>query len=51
LHQLALFKNKCEKGEIEINALRQQLKDVKDDAERRTSALQRRNLDLESELG
>ncbi len=43
--------NKIEQQTIEINGLRQQLKDVKEDAERRISALNRRNLDVESDLG
>jgi hypothetical protein len=48
---LQLIKNKHEKSEIENNGLRQQLKDVKDDAERRIAALSRRNLDVEAEMG
>ena len=50
-NQLSLYKNKCEKYEIEIQGLRQQLKDVKDDSERRISALNRRNLDVEQSMG
>ncbi len=47
---MTLFKNKTEKGEIEIAGLRQQLKDVKEDAERRIAALTRRNLDIENDM-
>lgn len=50
-HQFTQLKNKNEKSEIEINGLRQQLKEVKEDAERRISALSRRNLDVESDMG
>lgn len=49
-HQLSQLKNKCEKYEIENSGLRQQLKDVRDDGERKLSSLQRRNLDLENEV-
>ena len=49
-HQLTQFKNRCEKQEIEINSVRQQLKDVKEESERRIAAMNRRNLDLESDM-
>lgn len=50
-HQFTQLKNKSEKAEIEINGLRQQLKEVKEDSERRIAALSRRNLDVESDMG
>jgi hypothetical protein len=48
---LTQLKNKNEKAEIEISGLRQQLKEVKEDSERRIAALSRRNLDVESDMG
>lgn len=50
-HQFTQLKNKHEKAEIEIAGLRQQLKEIKEDSERRIAALSRRNLDLESDMG
>ena len=41
--------NRLEKDQIEISALRSQLKEVKEDSERRVVALERRNLDLETD--
>ena len=41
--------NKLEKDQIEISALRTQLKDVKEESERRVNNLERRNLDVETD--
>lgn len=48
-HDLQVAKNRIEKDEIEINALRTQIKQIKEDADRRVSALERRNLELETD--
>ena len=45
-----MAQNKLEKDQIEISALRVQLKEVKEDSERRVQTLERRNLDLETDL-
>ena len=45
-----MAQNKLEKDQIEIQALRTQLKEVKDESERRCNGLERRNLDLETDL-
>jgi len=45
-----MAQNKLEKDQIEISALRMQLKEVKEDSERRVHTLERRNLDLETDL-
>ena len=41
--------NKLEKDQIEISALRTQLKEVKEESERRVNNLERRNLDVETD--
>jgi len=48
-HDLHLAKNKNEKNEIEINSLRSHIKEVKEDAQRRVAALERRNVELETD--
>lgn len=49
LHQqLIQSKSRAEKQELELGQLRQQVRDIKDDSERRVGQLERRNLDLES---
>jgi hypothetical protein len=47
--QLQQAQGRLMKNDIEIKNLRQQLKDSKEDSLRRTSALERRNLDLETD--
>ena len=49
-HQLKMANNKLEKDQIEIQALRSQCKDIKEESERRVNGLERRNLDLETDL-
>lgn len=48
-HDLTVAKNRIEKDEIEISGLRNQLKQIKEDAERRLGSLERRNLELETD--
>lgn len=48
-HELTQARNRVEKDEIEINSIRSQLRQVKEDAERRVGALERRNLELETD--
>ena len=49
-HNLKQTQNKLERSQIEVKSLQNQLKDIRDDSERRVSALERRNLELESSL-
>ena len=48
-HNLKMANNRIEKDQIEILALRTQLKEVKEESDRRVAALERRNLDLETD--
>ena len=48
-HDLSIARNQIEKFEIETQSLRTQLKHVKEDTERRVGALERRNLELETD--
>ena len=49
-HNFKQTQNKLERSQIEVKSLQNQLKDIRDDSERRVSALERRNLELESSL-
>jgi len=48
-HDLSIARNQIEKFEIETQSLRTSLKHVKEDTERRVGALERRNLELETD--